>query len=449
MTTQLSIPADLFDLEFPPHERQRAAVELAAANRVVVVTGGPGVGKTFTINMILKMFEANGLVVECCAPTGKAAMRMREQTGRAARTIHKMLGWTPSGWTFDAREPRMTDDNGNPIGGPLPCNAVIVDETSMVDVQLFAGIVNALTPEQRLVIVGDVDQLPSIGAGRVLYDLIESGVVPTVRLTHIFRQASESRIPYVARDINQGVAPDTTVLNAQSGESDVAWVPVDDAEAIQATIVEAVAEMIPARQGIPSDQIQVVCPQHGTPVGDETLNVLLQERLNPNYTDNQYEGVRVGRGYRLFVGDRVLHANRNNYDLEVANGEVGRVLKANWKGVQAEDAKVSGKGKPVVVIDYGDRKVAYSKSEAEVLELAYAITIHKSQGSQFPCVVMPIHACNRFMLTRPLVYTAITRAEKLLVLMGQQEALAGSVDNVRGVERRTTLQPCLQECETK
>jgi exodeoxyribonuclease V alpha subunit len=447
MTTKLTIPANLFDAERPPHEHQSTAVQLAADNRVLVVTGGPGVGKTFTVNAILQMFQANGLHVELCAPTGKAAMRMKEQTGQQAMTLHRLLGWTPDGWTFNADAPTKFDMDGNQISGPLPCDAVILDEASMVDVQLFSGLLQALKPTQRLVIVGDVDQLPSIGPGRVLFDLIESGVVPSVRLTHIFRQASESRIPYVARDINEGKSLDVTVLNAKGGESDVAFAEQSDELTLQAAIVEAVASHVPARRGIPSDQIQVLCPQHGKAVGDETLNPLLQARLNPNYSDNPYAGVKVGRGYRLFVGDRVLHANRNNYNLGegVANGETGRVLEANWKGVECPaGTQTSGKGKPVVVVDFGDRKVGYNKNEAEDLELAYAMTVHKSQGSQFPCVVVPVHSCNSFMLTRPLLYTAVTRAEKFLVMLGEQKMLGKAANNTRGVERRTTLQPCLQ-----
>lgn len=449
MSTQLTTPADLFDLSRPPHEHQQRAIELAAQHRVVVVTGGPGVGKTFTVNAIRRMFEANGLNLALCAPTGKAAVRMTEQTGAKASTIHRLLGWKPDGsWTFNASEPSSFDQDGQPIGGALPFDAVVIDEVSMVDVALFAGLVEALTPRQRLVIVGDVDQLPSIGAGRVLFDLIESGVIPTVRLTKIFRQAEESRIPYVARDINQGILPDLAQLNAKDGDSDVAWLPVDDAEAVQATIVEAVASLIPARQGIPSEDIQVLCPQHRGPVGDEILNCLLQERLNDNYEADDRRGLRAGRGYRLFADDRVMYANKNNYDLDVANGEVGRVLEQNWRGVTPPTfARTSGKGKPAIVVDFGNgRVVGFNKSEAQNLELAYAITVHKSQGSQFPCVVTPVHTANKFMLTRPLIYTAITRAERLLLMIGEVEALESAVVNTRGVERRTTLQPCLQDC---
>lgn len=427
------------------HELQARAVELAAAKGALILDGGPGTGKTFTTNRILDMFESNGLNIMCAAPTGKAAQRMKELTGREATTIHRMLGWTPFGWRHNADEPCKFDADGNCIGGPLPTDVVVLDETSMIDHVLFAGVLQAMAPTQRLVLIGDVNQLPSIGKGRVLFDLIETGVVPRVTLTKIFRQADESAIPFVARDVNEGVCPDVTKLNKAAGSPDVAWVDAPEVEDLQRAIVDAVVRFIPQQRGIPSEDIQVLCPQNKKAIGIEVLNDLLQRELNPNFRDDKRQGLRVGRGYRVFEGDRVIHANKNDYGIMVANGEVGRVLDQNWKGVKVPaDASQSGKGKPVAIVDFGDRKVAYTKQEAENLELAYAITIHKSQGSQFPCVVMPVHSLNRFSLTRPLVYTAITRTERLLVMLGEPDSLATACNNTRGTERRTSLQERLR-----
>lgn len=447
MAETLTIPADLFDADRPPHALQRAAVETAATSGISVVTGGPGVGKTFTVNSILRLFQANNLSVALAAPTGKAAVRMTEQTGFPASTIHRLLGWTPSGWRFNASEPVAYDNEGEQIQGPLPFDAIILDEVSMVDVELLSGALAAVdTSRTRVVLVGDVDQLPSIGAGRVLHDLIESGVVPTTRLTHIFRQADESRIPYVARDINEGRLPAVAELNARTHGSDVVWREVSDVEALQHAIVESVVRLIPQRRGIAPEDVQVLCPQHQKGLGDEDLNPLLQRELNPCWAEKG--GLGVARNYRVFTGDRVLHANRNNYDLGVANGETGKVVEANFKGVEADaDVHVSGKGKVVAVVDFGDRRVGYSLTEAQDhLELAYAMTVHKSQGSQFKAVVVPVHSCNEFMLTRPLLYTAITRAESFLLMMGEEGALQKAAGNRRGVERRTTLQSCLSDC---
>jgi exodeoxyribonuclease V alpha subunit len=285
-----------------------------------------------------------------------------------------------------------------------------------------------------------VDQLPSIGPGRVLFDLIESGKVPVVRLTTIFRQASDSKIPYVARDVNSGIVPD---LAATGDQTDCVW--AEASKDLADTIVRAVTTLIPTKRGIPSHRIQVLCPQHGTEIGCTALNNRLQQELNPNWTPDKKDGLLVGKGYRVFEGDRVIHANKNNYQLEVANGEIGTVVRANYKGfVPGKDVFVGNNNGPVqLVIDFGDRKVGFRSNDTFNVELAYAITIHKSQGSSFEAVVLPIHKANKFMLTRPLVYTAITRAEKLLVMLGETEALNTSVNNVRGTERNTSLKELL------
>lgn len=253
MSDALQIPEDFFD-EWPSIDlQQRRAVESIASQRVLIMTGGPGVGKTFTTRLILDLFELNGLAVACCAPTGKAAIRMKELTGRPAATIHRTLGARGAGWEHHA-------------GNPLTVGAVVIDEASMIDAELFAALLDAIPDNARVVIVGDVDQLPSIGAGRVFFDMIESGCVPVVRLTTIFRQASDSRIPFLARDINMGVEPNLDMRE----KTDFVW--GEASQGLDQVIVNAVAHSIPEKRGIPSDRIQVLCPQHKTDIGCVSLN---------------------------------------------------------------------------------------------------------------------------------------------------------------------------------
>ena len=415
--------------QFTPAPEQHRAVELAAANPVVIVTGGPGVGKTATTNAIIGMFEEEDLHVVCCAPTGKAAQRMAEQTGHAACTIHRLLAYNPDGsFARDAEDPIVAD-------------VVILDEASMVDSVLFAALLDAIPRQARsIVIVGDVDQLPSIGAGRVLYDLIESGTVPTIRLTKIFRQASESRIPYVARDINTGAAPDVAALD-KSG--DVVFAPVESPEDIAQAVISAFRTHIPNR-GFRQEDIQVLCPQRSGPCGVESLNVVLQRELNPSaYPDAVH--VAIGNHYQAYMGDRVIHT-KNNYKLNVFNGEIGHVTRCNWRGLGDVGKAETGesKGPFVLTVAFDGREVAYTKTAAYDLQLAYAITIHKAQGSQFKAVVLPVSSSHTFMLTRPLVYTGITRASDLLLMVGEESALAGAAVNTRGVQRRTTLRAALR-----
>ena len=375
-------------------------------------------GKTFTTNLILDLFDHNGLVSLCCAPTGKAAVRMRELTGREAFTVHRVLHHKPKDQKY------------------LEVDAVIIDEASMVDVELFAQLLKVIPPKARVLIVGDVDQLPSIGPGRVFYDLIESERIPVVRLTTIFRQASDSRIPYVAREINSGELPDL----CSTARTDFVW--GESNESIVEQIVVAVKSVIPERRGIPTNEIQVLCPQRESDVGYEALNNRLQQELNPNWSADRKAGVTAGRGCRLFEGDRVIHANQNNYQLDVANGEIGIVERADWRKFKAPEGVVCNSkiGDAVtVIVNFGGRRVGFNMLEKRNLELAYAITIHKSQGSSFKAVIMPVHSQNQFMLTRPLIYTAVTRAEKLLVLFGEQVAFEKAIRNTRGVARRTRL----------
>lgn len=416
------------------------AVRAAATSGVLVVTGGPGTGKTTLVKTLLDLLDTSGPIM-LCAPTGKAAIRMREQTGREARTIHRTLGYDPGtgGWKHGEDE-------------PLEAGVVVVDESSMVDVELAAALLAAIPTGARLLVVGDVDQLPSVGPGSVLRDVIDSGTVPVCRLTRIFRQASESRIPYVARDLNEGAVPDVAALSGPS--SDVVFVETAEASDVRETIVALVAGGIEQKRGIPSAAIQVLSPQRKTEIGVRALNGALQAALRGTA---DAPTVRIGVGddsAEARVGDRVIHI-KNDYELGVFNGEIGTVL-----GVAGRDER--GKAMPIspeilrsisasedaepvppknvaLVVDYGDRRVGYARAGLEELQLAYAITVHKSQGSQFAAVVVPVHAAHSYMLTRALVYTAITRAEKLLVLVGTRDALARAARTVRGSDRRTGL----------
>lgn len=452
MNKALIIPPtkDLF--RFEPDPAQIRAVKNAAEHKMTVITGGPGTGKTATTSAIIKMFEANNRVVGCAAPTGKAAIRMSEQTGRDASTIHRLLQWSPEGFRHNSHRPQYAPDGRWVTGGPVPYTALVIDEMSMVTTELCYHLLDAISDRARVVLVGDVDQLPSIGPGRVLHDIIQSNKVPTTRLTKIFRQASESRIPYVARDINSGSVP------TLDQSDDFFFAHVDSPEDVLRQTVRAFREVLPNR-GFSMDDIQVIAPQRNHACGVENMNVVLQRELNARAA-NERDLVSIGRkcSYNCAQGDRVIHT-ANNYQLGVFNGEIGKVVAANWRGLQANtlerlapvewgvdsDGNERSHKKSVVVVNYGDRKIAYSADEARDLELAYAITIHKSQGSQFKAVVMPVHSCHQFMLTRPLVYTGITRAESFLLMVGQEQALARSINNRRGVFRRTTLQEHLAE----
>lgn len=462
----LDVPADVWG-DFAPHEGQVAAVELVASSPVSVITGGPGVGKTTVMKTVLRLLRRAGLVIVQMAPTGKAAIRLAEQTGMDAGTIHRTLKGDGNGkWQFDADT-------------PLPADVVVVDEASMLDVGLAAGVAAATRAGARLVLVGDVDQLPSIQAGRILYDVIASGIVPVARLTKIFRQAEESRIPWLAKDINEGRDIDLRPL--QQDGSDARFVSVivrdadnrevesEDPQVITQLVVDCVMKSFP-RRGFHSSQVQVLAAQKTTDCGVEALNNALQAAVNPR--DDQELAVKIGGGYTVTEGDRVIHT-KNNYALGVMNGEQGKVLMTCPKGttmaqldpdivcsatgVQVDDAegdddddtdkaqaaKARAAHLPSLVVDYGDRKVAYAREEANELLLAYAITVHKSQGSQFPAVLMLVPTAHRRMLTRQLVYTGLTRASEIAVLVGHPSALASATKNTRGAERRTQLQDFL------
>lgn len=387
-------------------EQQREAVRQAVARKVLVITGGPGTGKTTVLKGMLAMFEKKNLLMTLAAPTGRAAKRMEDATGRTASTIHRLLAFSPrfGGFSHNADNPLETD-------------LLVVDEASMVDVQLMAALLAALPDAARLILVGDVDQLPSVGAGNVLFDIIASTAIPVVRLETVYRQAAESGIITNAHGINRGVYP-------SFNDRDCFFVERRDGVAARETVIELVTRRIPQKFGLdPVRDIQVLAPMHKGDCGVAALNGALQEALNPR-------GRPVPR-MPWRVGDKVMQT-RNNYDLDVFNGDVGLVAKCE------EDAGE-------VQIDFEDRSVVYGLDEADDLVLAYAATVHKSQGSEYPAVVVPLLPQFYVMLQRNLLYTAVTRARSLLILVGDPKALARAVKNADVARRHTRLAERIRE----
>jgi len=360
-------------------ESQKTAIRLALASKVLVITGGPGVGKTTIVKSILRVLSAKGTRLLLCAPTGRAAKRMTEATGFEARTIHRLLEVDPKGGGF-----KRNSDN------PLDCDLLVVDEASMVDVMLMQALTKAVPDDAALLIVGDIDQLPSVGPGQVLADVIASGAVPVVRLTEVFRQAAASRIIVSAHRINQGHMPD---LGKPEEDSDFYFVQADDPETAVARIVELVKTRIPKRFGLdPVRDIQVLCPMNRGGVGARSLNIELQAALNPAGER------RVERfGWTFAPGDKVMQIE-NDYDKEVYNGDIGYVDDVD---PEAGELNASFDGRPVT----------YGFGELDTLVPAYAATIHKSQGSEYPAVVIPIMTQHYAMLQRNLLYTGITRGK--------------------------------------
>jgi exodeoxyribonuclease V alpha subunit len=393
-------------------ESQRAAVAQAVNGKVTVLTGGPGVGKTTVVNSILRIIRAKGVKVLLCAPTGRAAKRLAESTGTEARTIHRLLEFDPR--TLGFKHNQET---------PLDAELLVVDEVSMVDTVLMNQLLRAVPDACALLLVGDVDQLPSVGPGAVLAELIGSGVVPTVRLTEIFRQAAASRIIVNAHRINRGELPE----RADSPESDFYFIACDTPEAMHDKLVQVVTERIPKRFGLdPIADVQVLTPMNRGGLGARSLNVELQQRLNPRSEP------RVTRfGWTYAPGDKVIQVV-NNYDKEVFNGDIGRVVRIdNEEGL--------------VFIDYDGRHVEYEIAELDELSLAYATTVHKSQGSEYPAVVIPFGMPHYMLLERNLLYTAVTRGKRLVVVIGQTKAVALAVKRLGAVKRLTNLQARLRQ----
>jgi len=386
---------------------QRQAIQQAVTSKVLVITGGPGVGKSTIVRGILEIFLAKDLKCKLCAPTGRAAKRLAETTGREAKTIHRLL---------------ETDDTGHFTHNEdhkLKLDLLIVDESSMIDVSLMNHLLRALPAEACLLLVGDVDQLPSVGPGCVLGDIIASKVVPVARLTEIFRQAEDSGIVRAAHQVHRGAMPQSAPPDRLG---DFYFIDVEAPPTIVERMLTLIRERIPARFGFdPLNDVQVLTPMNRAELGVRTLNAQLQEMLNP-----PIDGPEIERfGWKFRLGDKVLQTV-NNYDKDVFNGDIGRIV-----AIHKEEQEV--------LIDFDGREVEYDFEELEEIALAYAMTIHKSQGSEYPAVVIILHTQHYVMLQRNLLYTAITRGKKLVVVVGSRRALRLAVERHDTAKRFTGL----------
>lgn len=387
-------------------EKQIEAVKCAADSKVMVITGGPGTGKTTIINAILKIFSKLEVKIMLAAPTGRAAKRMSETTGHEAKTIHRMLEFSIQKGGFQKNEAH-----------PLNCDLLIIDEASMIDNILMHYLLKAIPPQATFILVGDVNQLPSVGAGNVLKDIIGSGAVSVVELNEIFRQAKESLIIVNAHKINHGLMPS---LKPSGQLEDFYFIEQEDPEEVLNIILDLTANRIPQRFGIdPVDDIQVLTPMHKGTVGAGNLNLELQKKLNPSE-----EGVMRGnRNYKL--NDKVMQV-KNNYDKEVFNGDIGRITRIDQENQE-------------LFISFDGREVPYDYTDLDEIVLAYAISVHKSQGSEYPIVIIPILTQHYVLLQRNLIYTGVTRGRKLVVIVGTKKALAIGIKNDKTRKRFTYL----------
>lgn len=400
-------------------ERQREAMIKALTHHLLVLTGGPGTGKTTTILGMIHLFEQRGKRIALAAPTGRAAKRMGEVTGREAKTIHRLLKFNPRQGGFEHNA-----DN------PLDIDVLIVDETSMIDILLMYHLLRAIRPLTTLILVGDVDQLPSVGPGNILRDLIASGQVETVRLEHIFRQAEQSWVVVNAHRINRGEFP---LLRNDPGK-DFFFIEEEDPARVAAQILDLCAERLPGRYGFhPIEDIQVLSPMYRGETGAIHLNQQLQERLNPIGQRQSFDEIQRG-GMTFRVGDKVMQI-RNNYAKEVFNGDIGRIVDID-REVQE------------VRIVFGE-EVTYEFSELDEVVLAYAVSVHKSQGSEYRAVVLPLTTQHYMMLQRNLLYTAVTRAKELMVIVGTKKALGMAIRNNKVAERYTALSERLVELSSQ
>jgi len=413
-------------------DMQKEAIKEALSNGVLVITGGPGTGKTTIIKSIIRLLHNDGCRVALAAPTGRAAKRMAEATGYDARTIHRLL---EIGYMQDDEEPIFTKNETNPIDA----EAVIIDEMSMVDIVLMKHLLKAVSVGTRLILVGDSDQLPSVGAGNVLKDIIKSGMIKVVKLTEIFRQAGESMIIVNAHRINRGEYP---FLNVK--DKDFFLLPRKNADDIVRTIVELSCKRLPASYGYdPLKHIQILAPAKKGITGVESLNIELQKALNP-YSDLKNE--KNSHGFTFREGDRVMQI-KNNYTLRwvrdsdenidgvgVFNGDIGTIR------------KIDNEEQTVTVLFDDDRKAVYDFGILDEINPAFAISVHKSQGSEFPVVILPLFPGPPVLMTRNLLYTAVTRARDLVILVGQEAVLAEMIDNLREANRYSSLDEKLKKC---
>lgn len=398
-------------------DKQIEAAVQALRSKVSVLTGGPGTGKTSTLRTVITALESQDITYCLCAPTGRAAKRVAETTGRPASTIHRLLEYQPGMNVFNYDQSRT-----------LPFDFVIVDEVSMLDILLFYHLLKAIPPESHLLLVGDADQLPAVGPGNVLRDVTGSQAIPTVRLTDLFRQARGSQIVLAAHEINRGEAP--SIDNAP--ENDLFFIRSDAEDRVLESIKLVLSQRIPQRFGLnPVDDVQVISPMHAGPAGVTNLNSELQTLLNPSGQGKP----ELARGHRTFrLGDKVMQI-RNNYERDVYNGDVGKV-----SAVDLEEQMIRvafSNGSDTVEVDY-------ASADLDELVLAYAVSVHKAQGSEFPCIVMPLVTRHFMLLQRNLLYTAITRARHLCVLVGSQKALGIAAATDHGDRRNTRLSERLQ-----
>ena len=392
-------------------DSQKTAIETLVQHKVVIITGGPGVGKTTIVNSLLKMLHAKRMGIMLCAPTGRAAKRMQETTGMTAKTIHRLLEFDPKNFGFNYNETN-----------PLPLDVLIVDEASMLDINLMHHVLKAIPSNASLILVGDVDQLPSVGSGQVLADCIASNVIPTVRLTDIFRQAADSKIIVNAHRINAGKMP----LENVDG-TDFYTLYADTPEAIHDKLTQLVSQRIPKKFACnPIDDIQVLTPMNRGGLGARSLNVTLQQLLNGNAEPKVQKF-----GWTFSPGDKVIQTV-NNYDKEVFNGDIGVI-----------DRIDESEGE--IFISFDQRTIMYELGELDEISLAYAISIHKSQGSEYPIVLLPIATQHFTLLARNLVYTGVTRGKKLVILLAQKKALGIAVHKADSNQRLTKLKQRLQK----
>ncbi len=407
-----SIKKVQMDLSINLAEKQIEAVKSALINKAMVITGGPGTGKTTIINSIINIFSLESVSISLAAPTGRAAKRMKEATGRDAMTIHRLLIYSPGDRSF------LVNENN-----PLDCDVLIVDEASMIDTMLMSSLLKGISKHTTLILVGDVNQLPSVGPGNVLKDIINSNVIPVVELNEIFRQANESKIVVNAHRINNGDFP--IADDCLDSGSDFYFINEEETEDILETIIDLIRHEIPVNFNFnPMSDVQVLTPMHRGDIGTQNLNAELQNILNPGRTI-------VKRGFKEFRQNDKVMQMKNNYNKNVFNGDIGWISRVDYE-------------KKKVYIIFDGRSVEYEYSELDNVVLAYAVSVHKSQGSEYPVVVIPVHTQHYILLQRNLIYTAVTRGKSLVIMVGSNKAMAIGIKNDKTKKRYTRLKHRLE-----